>query len=176
MKWFFSFFLSFSIVFLLIFGNFCIYGYIFPMKYQEEISQACDTFDVDKAVVFSVINVESHFNKDVVSPKGAVGLMQILPSTAEEIKDELGYESFDLKNPVDNIFMGTYYLSKLQKRFENEESALASYNAGPTAVANWLRDERFSKDGKTLEKIPYGETRDYIQRFNKNFKYYSKRV
>ena len=163
-------------VFLLIFGNFCIYGYIFPMKYQEEISQACDTFDVDKAVVFSVINVESHFNKDAVSPKGAVGLMQILPSTAEEIKDELGYESFDLKNPIDNIFMGTYYLSKLQKRFENEESALASYNAGPTAVANWLRDERFSKDGKTLEKIPYSETRDYIQRFNKNFKYYSKRV
>ena len=176
MKWFFLFFLSFSIVFLLIFGNYCIYGFVFPMNYQEEISQACDTFDVEEAVVYSVINVESHFNKDAVSPKGAVGLMQILPSTAEEIKNELGYESYDLKNPTDNIFMGTYYLSKLQRRFENETAALASYNAGPTNVSNWLKDERYSKDGKELEKIPFAETRNYIEKYKENFRYYSKKV
>ena len=176
MKWFFSIFFSFSVIFLLIFGNFCFYGYVFPMKYQEQISQACDTFDVDEAVVYSVINVESHFKKDVVSSKGAVGLMQILPSTAEQIKTELGYEDFDLKNPTDNIFMGTYYISKLQKRFKNETTALASYNAGPTAVSNWLGDERYSQDGVSLKKIPYAETRNYVEKFKENYKYYSKKV
>jgi len=176
MKWFFAIFFSFSVGFLLIFGTNCFYGYIFPIKYTEQISQACETFDVDRAVVFSVINVESHFNKDAISPKGAVGLMQILPSTAEEIREELGFESFDLKNPTDNIFMGTYYISKLQKRFEDQTTALASYNAGPTVVSNWLKDERYSKDGKQLEKIPFAETKNYIEKYKENLRYYSKKV
>lgn len=171
MKCFFAIFFAFSLIFLTFFGINCIYGSFFPVRFEEEISSASEEFGVEKAVIFSVINVESHFNSEAVSPKGAVGLMQIMPATAQSLQKE-----FDLKNPKDNIFIGTKYLSKLIARFDNLETALCAYNAGPTNVAKWLADSECSDDGKTLKKIPYEETRNYIQKFRKNLKYYQTKI
>lgn len=176
MKVFFSIFFCFSAVFLTIFGINCFYGYIFPMKYQAEIASACYEFSVDREIVFSMINVESHFNNDAISPKGAVGLMQIMPSTAQFLADELGLENFDLKNENDNIRLGTYYISKLLKQFKNVDTALSAYNAGPTTVSNWLKDENLSDDGESLKNIPYQETRNYIEKFDRNLKYYRSKL
>lgn len=172
MKGFFAVVLSVSFVFLAIFGVNCVYGYLFPMKYQDEISVASQKYDVEEAIIYSVINIETHFRKDAVSSKGAVGLMQVMPATAEELAQ--GNAQFDLKVPADNINLGTCYLSKLISRFEDLETALCAYNAGPTNVKNWLADERYSDDGKTLKKIPFTETRDYVQKFWRNYKYYMK--
>ncbi len=173
MKCFFSIFFVFSFIFLSIFGINCFYGYLFPIKYAEEVALASETYDVEKAVIFSVINIESHFNKNIVSPKGARGLMQVMPTTASAVADEIGMGDFDLTHPEDNILIGTAYLASMIERFENLELALCAYNAGPTNVANWLKNEDYSKDGVTLEKIPFEETRNYVSKFNKNYRYYS---
>lgn len=176
MRVFFAIFFTFSLVFLTFFGMSCFYGYTFPIKFEEEVSSACETFDVEKDVVFSIINVESHFRPNCVSKKGAVGLMQVLPSTAQDICGQAGLENFDLYEPVDNIFLGTFYISKLIERFGDLNTAISAYNAGPTNVSKWLKDENFSADGKTLKKIPFPETENYVKKFQKNLSYYSKKI
>ncbi len=177
MKWFFAVFFGASILFLSAFGVNCLYGYFYPIKYQEIIQQSCENFDIEQAVIYSVINVESHFNKDAISSKGAVGLMQIMPATAEELaKETMMGDDYDLKNPEENITLGTYYISKLIDRFEDLETALCAYNAGPTNVSNWLANKDYSEDGKSLKEIPYQETRNYLEKFKTNFKYYSKKL
>ncbi len=176
MKWFFAIFFSFSFIFLAIFGINCFYGYIFPIKFQEEISESASVFNLDQAIIYSIINVESRFDKNATSSKGAKGLMQILPSTAKYLSEELEIDSFDLTDPKDNINLGSFYLSELLNRFENLETALAAYNAGPTNVANWLKDKRYSEDGKTLKDIPFSETKNYVNKFKTNFNYYSKKI
>ena len=176
MKWILATFFAVSFIFLTAFGVNCCYGFLFPMKYTDEVVAACKRFDVNEAVVFSVINIESRFNADALSKKGAVGLMQVLPSTAEELAKEIGLDEFDLKNPKDNILIGTYYVKQLSKKFENLETALCAYNAGPANVNAWLRDEDKSTDGKTLKKIPFAETKGYIKKFRRNFKYYAHKL
>ena len=177
MKWFFSIFFCLSFVFLSVFGINCVYGYIFPVKFHDQIETACEIYDVDQAVVFSLINVESHFNKNALSSKGAVGLMQVMPSTAQGLAKEIGVEGeYDLQNPDDNIMFGTYYISKLIDKFEILETALAAYNAGPTNVTNWLNDEKYSDDGSSLKNIPFEETKNYVERFKTNYNYYSKKI
>ena len=154
---------------------YCFYGYFFPTKFKEEVASASEEFDVEKAMIFSVINVESSFRKDAVSNKGAVGLMQLMPETAKELAKKLEIEEYDLKKPEDNIKLGTFYLSVLKKRFDNTKTALCAYNAGPAKVSSWLADKEYSEDGKMLKKIPFKETREYIEKINKNLKYYSKK-
>lgn len=169
MKWFFGVFFSISLVFLAVFGVGCIYGTLFPVKYEDEIAAACEEFGVDRATVYATINVESRFKKDAVSSKGAVGLMQILPATAMELAKT---EDFDLFDPQTNISLGTKYLASLIQKFDDLNVAVAAYNAGPATVKTWLSDQECSPDGKTLTSIPYAETRDYVRRFNQSLKYY----
>ncbi len=104
-----------------------------PMQYindfAEIISQASDLFDVAPSLIKAVIKAESDFDHEAVSSKGAQGLMQLMPKTADsmDVKD-----AFD---PEENIFGGTRYLSLMLKRFNNDiKLAVAAYNAGPTAV------------------------------------------
>ena len=176
MKWFFVIFLTFSIVFLTIFGINCVYGTIFPLKYTEEIEFASEKTGIDSATILSVINVESHFNKNAISSKGAVGLMQILPSTADEIANNLNLGEYDLENPQTNIYIGSVYLAQLLNKFKDLQVALCAYNAGPANVKSWLADEKYSGDGTTLQKIPFAETENYLQKFQKNYKYYAQKI
>lgn len=176
MRWFFPVYSFFAIVFLAVFGLSCLYGYFFPVKYKSEIEEASKRFGVDEAVVYATINVESRFKKRAVSRKGAVGLMQILPSTAQELAQKLNMESYDLKNPKDNIVLGTYYLSLLQEKFADRDMACCAYNAGPANVSSWLLQTEYSEDGKTLKKIPFKETREYVMKFERSYKYYVTKI
>jgi soluble lytic murein transglycosylase len=117
-------------------------------RYDRLIDHHAASRGLRPDLVRAVIQVESGFNPRARSVKGAMGLMQLMPFTA----DELGVaDPFD---PDDNIRGGTAYLRRLLDRFEgNEELALAAYNAGPGAV------ERY---GQTVP--PYRETRDYVRR------------
>lgn len=176
MKWFFALFFGISFVFLSFFGVNCFYGYMFPIKYQDEISFVAKNFDLDEAVVFSIVNVESRFKKDAKSSKGAVGLMQIMPATAQGLAKEIGMPEFDLNDPEDNLLIGAYYIAQLCNRFEKIDTALAAYNAGPTNVKNWLNDKNLSEDGKTLKDIPFSETKNYVKKINQNLKYYKSKL
>lgn len=137
----------------------------YPLKYEDEISEASEEFSVPKEIICAVIYAESSFDKDARSSAGALGLMQIMPSTFKDIQKALktDYTEDDLLDPAVNIRAGTYYLSYLYGQLGNWETVHAAYNAGIGTVWTWLGDERYSKDGR-LTHIPYGETKNYVKK------------
>lgn len=149
-------------------------NYVYPLDYKDEIFTAADSYDLDRALVFSVVKIESGFNKDAESESGAVGLMQITPSTGKYIADMLKLSNYDLKDEHTNVNFGCFYLKYLLSKFENTETAVCSYNAGEGNVTLWLLNADYSDDGITLKNIPFPETREYIKNFKKTFENYKK--
>ncbi len=137
----------------------------YPLKYEEEINEASEEFSIPKEIICAVIYVESSFDKDAKSSAGAMGLMQIMPSTFDDIQKALKteYEYDALYDPAVNIRAGTYYLSYLYGLLGDWETVHAAYNAGIGKVWEWLDDKNYSQDGK-LTDIPYKETRNYLKK------------
>lgn len=125
-----------------------------------------DMQDIDvNSLVKAVIGQESGGRADALSPKGAMGLMQIMPGTARDIATELGLDTYDLRDAETNRRMGTYYLNKMLNKFGSPELALAAYNAGPGRVQGWIDKYGPSWDdiAAALSKIgAYKETRNYV--------------
>ena len=140
---------------------------IYPKRYKNAVVSCAERFGLDKALVYAVIKAESNFNKNAKSPSGALGLMQIIPGTASYVSSlyNINYKNQDdLFNPEINIEIGTAYLRYLLNKFEDLETTLASYNAGETVIRSWLKNEDYSTDQKSLNYIPYKETRNYIKK------------
>lgn len=165
----------FALCVLFIFIFSCV---LYPIKYKDEILKASNDYNLDPALICAVINAESSFNKNAKSRSGAVGLMQILPSTAEWVAAKLNFEYSPkmLYEPNVNINFGCYYLSYLLDKFAIEATAICAYNAGEGIVRAWLLDEKCSSNGKALNYIPYNETRYYLNKVLNNKKIYSGRV
>lgn len=144
----------------------------YPLKYKEEICYYADYYNLDRALIFSLIKAESNFDKNAVSNAGAIGLMQITEKTGEYIASKLSVDSYNLTNENDNINFGCYYIKYLLDKFKNVQTALVAYNAGEGKVIKWLSDKNLSDDGVWLKTIPYQETRGYIEKINKNFSKY----
>ena len=108
---------------------------------------------------------ESGYRPAVVSTVGARGLLQIMPETGERLARDVGLPAFsaeDLFLPRINIRLGSTYLRQLLERFGGQKSAaIASYNAGPSAVARWL--DPSVEDDEWIEAIPYDQTRAYVK-------------
>lgn len=137
---------------------------IYPLKCEEAISQSSEKYGLDKFFVMGVISAESRFFEVAVSNRNAKGLMQLKDETARWCAEKYGIEG-DITDSEVNIEIGCAYLRYLLDLFDgNTKNALAAYNAGQGNVKKWLSDERYSNDGKTLDKIPYGETREYVKR------------
>ena len=141
----------------------------FPLRYQDEIRTAGKQFDIDPVVIASVIRAESNFRRDAVSNKGAVGLMQIMPATAEFVASKIDVEdvAHNLATPHVNITIGTFYLRYLMDKFGDLRTVLAAYNAGEGRVADWLDDNRFARDAngrRVIVTTPYPETNAYIEK------------
>jgi len=147
-------------------GAFCFYGHKKTKKYIGVIDLASEKYSVEKALIMAIIRVESNFNSEAVSNKGAVGLMQLMPETARFISEKHGESLTDLNNAECNVLLGTAYVKYLADKFSDTDVMLAAYNAGEGRVLNWLKDERYSDDGKTLRFIPFKETRRYINKVN----------
>ena len=131
-----------------------------PLRHEDIIRQQARDKDVPADLIAAVIYNESRFS-DQTSAAGARGLMQITPSTAQEIERLSGGQTFkfeDLSNPDINIRYGTFYLRYLIQKFGgNEIAALAAYNAGETNVAAW------GGSSLGLDDIPFPETRVYVE-------------
>ncbi|MEW5949607.1 MAG: transglycosylase SLT domain-containing protein [Thermodesulfobacteriota bacterium] len=127
-------------------------------RYDPVIHAACRRFGVDTNLVRAIIKAESNFNYLALSPKGARGLMQLMPQTAQEMA------VFDIFDPAENIYGGVKYLKRLLGMFDgNIPLALAAYNAGPDRVGN-------------RKQIPMiKETQDYVQRVLLYFRNYKNR-
>jgi len=148
----------------------------FPLEYEKSIIEYSDMYNVDPNLVAAVINTESKFVVDASSSKGAIGLMQIMPDTGKWIAEKLELTNFKeeiIADPEMNIRMGTWYLKKLSNDFNGDYIlTLAAYNGGPGNVTKWLEDEKYSSDGENLHKIPFKETKSYVQRVRFNHKIY----
>lgn len=138
-----------------------------PLRYQPLITAQARVNSLDPYFVAAVINVESRFREDAVSEAGAVGLMQIKPSTASSIARHLGIPgkmtTAALSVPDTNIRVGTRYLAYLMQRYDRDERlALAAYNAGLTNADRWAADAR--RQGRTFsDSIAFPATARYVE-------------
>ena len=150
--------------------------FIYPKDYELTVKKYAKLYDIPDELVFSVIKAESNYDKFAKSKKGAMGLMQIMPSTGEWASQKIAIEGFTpelLFMPDVNIEIGCFYLSYLLDLYsDNTQNALAAYNAGPANVDKWLLDTNYSKNGKTLDKIPFDETDDYVKKVMRSIKIY----
>ncbi len=148
--------------------------YLYPLGEKETVIKYSNYYGLDSKMVFSIIKIESGFDANAKSSAGAVGLMQITPETGEYIAKLQGVQDYDLINPKTNVNFGCFYIKYLLSRFNDIQTVLCAYNAGEGNVSNWLKNQEYSKDGKTLYHIPFAETSNYIKKFHKTFAKYNK--
>ena len=147
---------------------------IYVIKYEEFVEKYATEYSVDKFLIYATIKVESNFEENATSSKGAQGLMQIMNSTAQDIAKNLGMElkEEDILEPEINIKLGTNYLSSLIKKYNNIELALAAYNAGGGNVDSWLENGTLNEDGSNIENVPYKETNNYVRKILRDYDIY----
>ena len=139
---------------------------------------------VEPALVHAIIRQESLFDPTAGSHKGAQGLMQLLPSTARNVarSEGIGYARERLFDPDYNIRLGAAYLHELLRRYDGSYTlAIAAYNAGPRRIDRWLTEFGDPRRPEVdpvdwVEKIPFGETRNYVQRVLENLQVYRARL
>jgi soluble lytic murein transglycosylase len=128
----------------------------YPLAYEHLIAGHARNYELDAALLAAVIYRESKFDPDARSPSGAVGLMQLLPDTAQGIATHTGGNEFvvsDLVDPEINVRYGSFYLRRLLTKYEDERLALAAYNAGQRNVDEWIA---------AGSGIGFAETRQYV--------------
>lgn len=151
----------------------------YPKKYEEFVETYASEYNVPEYIIYAVISTESGFNPNAKSSAGAFGLMQMMPSTLkyvasdEHLGEEVEFD--DLSDPETAIRYGTYYLRYLFDKFHKWNVVFAAYNAGEGNVSEWLDDPEYSKDGESLSKIPFKETRNYVKKVTKAINYYKDR-
>ncbi|MEN6369672.1 MAG: lytic transglycosylase domain-containing protein [Thermotogota bacterium] len=130
---------------------------LYPIGYVDLVRASADVERLDAATLCSVIRAESRFRPEAVSPRGAIGLMQIMPETGAWIAERMGFPGFApeaLLDPGTNIRLGAWYLRYLLDRFGTLDLALTAYHAGPTRVDAWLASG----------EVPFSGTRAYVER------------
>ncbi len=142
---------------------------IYPQGFSDSVETHCKTYNVEPAVMYALVRSESFFDSDIRSHAGAVGLTQLMPTTAKDISRRVKKSDYDLNEPDTNIQFGTYYFSELFRRCDDSYLlAFFSYNAGITKVRRWLQSSLIDFGKKQnmphdlfLETIPYAETQEY---------------
>ena len=157
----------------------CLEKNAYPREYAEYVEVYAEAYGVPEGLVYAVIRTESSFDSGAVSPVGAVGLMQLMPSTFEWLTDDKLFEHLEsgmLYDPETNIKYGTYCLSFLYDRYGDWELALAAYNGGLGNVDKWLEDDRYADaDGEGgLKRIPFKETRQFVARVTDAWEMYER--
>lgn len=140
--------------------------YRFPLLFEESVARAAAEMEIDPTIIYGVMRRESAFIPDIKSGAGAIGLMQLMPKTAEYVADLKGKKKWhgDLTNIDTNIDFGAFYLRHVLNRFDNHlPLALASYNAGPHRVKKWLPTNTDLPADVWIDTIPFTETRRYVR-------------
>jgi soluble lytic murein transglycosylase len=143
---------------------------LYPFPYLETIESWSQDRQLNPLLVTGLIRQESRFEPEIVSSAGATGLMQVMPDTGDWIAEIIALPEFDLNNPDDNIKLGTWYLDYTHREYsDNSLFAIASYNAGPGNVADWIA--RFGADDPDVfvEMIPFPETKGYVEAVFENY-------
>lgn len=145
----------------------------YPIYYQYDINESGERFSINPHFIISLIKEESHFNKNIVSPVGAVGLMQIMPATASFMENRT-VNTKDLQNTEYNIHIGTKYIDSIIDGLGNEMFAVASYNAGYGNVRKWQKQIYDGDLDNFVEDIPFLETKVYVKKVFTSFWNYTR--
>lgn len=151
---------------------------LYPIYFEQEIRQSAAKHNIDPFLIAAIIRVETNYKYHLESSKGALGLMQLMPDTAEWIVEStnLGPHVQDDLLKVDvNINLGSWYLSWLKKHYNgNLIYAIAAYNAGQGNVNKWKQNDVWDGSQEHINQIPFGETRHYVQRVLYYYEKYTK--
>lgn len=144
-------------------------AWMYPVYYKEDIRASASNYGVEPHLVAAVIRSETNYRTGKDSRKGALGLMQIMPDTATWVVQKAGFKEVTedmLRHRADvSIEVGSWYLNSLMDQFDdNKIAAVAAYNAGPGNVRRWLDTGVWDGELDNVKKIPFGETRHYVQR------------
>ena len=147
---------------------------LYKKEYSEYVSKYSTEYEVDENLIYALIKAESNFKADAISNKNAIGLMQLMPATAEEVASTNNIELTEenILEPEVNIEIGTTYISSLLKKYECTEIALAAYNAGIGNVDKWIENGTIKADGSNIENIPFKETNIYVRKIMRDYKIY----
>lgn len=146
----------------------------YPLGFSSIVNEHAKTRTLPPALVYAIMRQESRFQADAHSTAGAIGLMQLMPRTAQMTakRQNLIISDHDLINPDVNIFLGTAYLQQLLQRFQDPVLACAAYNAGERVVSQW-QQQHDTKDWVIwIETLPWSETRGYLKNVMKNYLIY----
>lgn len=149
--------------------------FFFPLPYREAIFLYAQKNQLDPYFVSALVRVESKFHPLATSPRGARGLMQLMPETAQEVAHALGvaHQPEALYEPEYNLELGCWYLASLKKEFGgNLVLTLAAYNGGKERVKNWLASGNWDGSLAEIEKVPYPETKVFIKAVLRNYQVY----
>jgi len=148
---------------------------LFPRPYWLDLRKFASTNALDPYLVASLIRQESEFNPNAVSPKNAVGLMQLLPKVGRGVAKQEKLKHFStqqLFTPTVNLQLGTKYFRSMVDQFGGFEYALAAYNAGDYRVVDWQANGKYRDIQEFVESIPFTETREYVQAIMRNANVY----
>ena len=163
-------YISFLVVCVIFFVTIIVFEFVlFPIKFKKQVTEISSEYGLEPALVYAIIKAESSFKPNAVSHAGAVGLMQLLPSTAKWIAEEVGDE-FDYNQLFvveKNIEYGCFYLDYLFDKFGDIDIVVCAYNAGETKVRDWILDGVLVQ-----EKIDYEETREYLRKVKRFYEIY----
>ncbi len=140
------------------------YALVYPRAWPEHFSEITAPRGIAEPLAYAIVRSESLFNQRAVSRSGAMGLSQLLPSTAAETAKGLKMNQYALFDPKDNLTIGLTYYGYMLERFDRKPTrAIAAYNAGPTRMAQWVRDWGNIEDDILIELYPIAEPRQYTK-------------
>lgn len=139
---------------------------VYPQNYFKQAKKYANIYSNNEALIMAILREESTFNSQAQSNVGAIGLMQLMPQTAQEIasKNNIPFETLYLLNPDINIKLGNIYYSTLKNELKNEVLAIAAYNGGIGSVNNWKSKFSYADIDEFTVQIPYEETQYYIEK------------
>ncbi len=148
---------------------------VYPRPFVAGVRALEEQHELPRGLVYAVMRQESGFDPVIVSPAAAIGLMQLIPSTARQVASELAlpFDEADLTRPDVNLRLGAFYIAKLLKMFQGQVAlAAAAYNAGPRAVSHWVAASSDNELDLFVARIPFDETRNYVARVAQNLARY----
>jgi len=169
----------------------CFSGYYFFTNYWEHrfdelIARQARVFNIDEALIWSLIYEETYFRRTAIGQNGEIGLMQVTPLVAREWAKETGLSEFErqanenmkelLQNPERNIQIGCWYFEKMRSQFRGRPAetamTLAAYNAGASRVDEWTQGTNTASlaEGQFVERIGFESTRAYVSSILKRYR------
>ena len=150
---------------------------VYPQNYYKQVKKFADEAKNNDALMMAIIREESSFNSQAQSGVGAIGLMQLMPTTAREVGQKYGitFNNSYLFNPELNLRLGNLYYSSINKMLDGKDvSAIAAYNGGIGSVTRWKSNLKYDDTDEFVTQIPYDETRNYVVKVFRSYWNYSR--